>query len=85
MRAVRATPVRVSIHTLTRRVTTYRGGVTLEVAVSIHTLTRRVTKLLHFSVLPCDVSIHTLTRRVTSGRIGKPADEVFQSTPSRGG
>ena len=61
-------PVDVSIHTLTRRVTVAFWSISVAGTVSIHTLTRRVTVPVKYTELMYIVSIHTLTRRVTVSR-----------------
>jgi len=75
----------VSIHAPTRGATQAPGGGLFGGAVSIHAPTRGATRKDCGAKSSPNVSIHAPTRGATGWVDGSVPDEMFQSTPPRGG
>ena len=55
----------ISIHSLTRRLTSASNMFDMMLLISIHSLTRRLTVPSSWSFTSSSISIHSLTRRLT--------------------
>ena len=58
--------IRISTHSLTRRLTGSSFGFICLEDISTHSLTRRLTSATFLEVRCCNISTHSLTRRLTT-------------------
>ena len=80
-RSEHRTHIKISTHSLTKRLTANRAKEQLLWLISTHSLTKRLTMQTQMDDLGFTISTHSLTKRLTSGGMLCQSSNNFNSQP----